>query len=65
MKKETKKDLKILIVIVLSFVIPLATSALLDINWITAHWIRVILVVILIAFQITIGVFVLKEHIKK
>jgi len=59
------KDLKLILVIILTFSLPLSTSALLDVEWINNHWSRIALILLLMAFEIVVGVFTLKEMISK
>jgi len=60
-----KKDLKFIFIVVLTFALPLVTSTLLDLKWINDHWIRILLIIILMAFEIAICIFMLKEKLKK
>jgi len=59
-----KKDLKFIFIVVLTFALPLVTSTLLDLKWINDHWIRILLIIILMAFEIAICIFMLKEKLK-
>ena len=60
-----KKDLKLIFIVVLTFALPLLTSTLLDLKWINDHWIRILLIIILMAFEIAVCIFILKEKLKK
>jgi hypothetical protein len=60
-----KKDLKLIFIVVLTFAFPLVTSTLLDLKWINDHWIRILLIIILMAFEIVVCIFILKEKLKK
>jgi hypothetical protein len=60
-----KKDLKFIFIVILTFAFPLATSTLLDLKWINDHWIRILLIIILMAFEIAVCIFILKEKLKK
>jgi hypothetical protein len=60
-----KKDLKFILIVLITFALPLATSTLLDVKWINDHWTRISLIIILMAFEIAVCIFILKEKLKK
>ena len=59
-----KKTLQQLSVFLAAFVLPLCTSALLEWSFIEAHWSRQGLVLILMAAQFALAIFILRRMTK-
>lgn len=52
----------IISILLLTFLVPLGTSMLLDLSWITAHKSREVLVLVLMLGEFAIGVLSLKQY---
>lgn len=50
--------MKTIFIVLITFLVALLTSLLLDIAWISASWVRQVLVVMLIAVEIVLGAMV-------
>lgn len=59
-----KKTLRIINVLLAIFLLPLLTSWLFDWHWISQHWTRKSMVVLLMASEIAIGAVILKLIVK-
>lgn len=57
--------MKILIIILVTFLIAFATSALFELDFVDKNPVRYILVIILIVLELTTGFFYIKSEIKK
>lgn len=58
------KLLHIIITLIITFVVAIATSALLDIPWVSMNWARQSLVVLLLAIELFLGFVIFKEILK-
>ena len=54
------KTLQILLTLLLTFCVPMLTSWLLDLSWISGSWPRYSLVLLLMLFEVVLGIFLLK-----
>jgi predicted Na+-dependent transporter len=55
-----KKSVQILLSLLLTFLIPMLTSWLLDWEWIAQSWARISLVLLLMLIELAIGAYVFK-----
>ncbi len=60
-----KQTIQIITTILATFLLPLATSLLLDWNWIAAAWPRYVLIILLMLVEICIGAYALTIIAKK
>lgn len=59
-----KDELQFLAIGILFFLIAFGTSALLDLSWIQAHWIRESLTILLMLLELILGALILIQHAK-
>lgn len=59
-----RKTLQIITTILLTFIVPMLTSWLLDWEWIVKEWPRYVLVLILMVMEVLIGLYIFREVAK-
>lgn len=60
-----KNNMKIILIILSTFVLALFTSALFEINFIAQNPVRYVLIVLLILVEIAVGYFYIKSEVQK
>lgn len=59
-----KESLQFIAIIASTFILAFLTSALLSVDWVLAHWIRQLLVIVLMFIELGLGLLMAYHYIK-
>lgn len=60
-----KDTIQFIVIILVTFTLPMITSLLFDLQWISSHWLRTVIVILFMIFQFFIGALVFYKKAKE